>query len=164
MTEQNLYGYLDAGYPGQLASNPHTTIVENGYAAEDIPYGHAIALVGGTAAADFGESNAFACELPDTSSDIFGVALGDITQEQVMEDFRGASEGRRVNILRRGQVYVSPISDVLPAGDVHVYVSGSDAGRFTGISDGTNTVELESSTWLSPKRSGGVAKADIQIF
>ena len=163
MTQQNLYGYLDAGYPGQLASNPHTTIVENGYATEDIPYGHAVALVGGTSAADFGESNAFACELPSSSSEIFGVAVGDITQEQVM-DFRGASEGRRVNILRRGQVYVSPLSDVLPAGDVHVYVSGSNAGMFTGIADGTDTTELASSTWLSPKRSGGVAKVDIQIF
>ena len=98
-----------------------------------------------------------------SSSEIFGVAVGDITQEQVM-DFRGASEGRRVNILRRGQVYVSPLSDVLPAGDVHVYVSGSNAGMFTGIADGTDTTELASSTWLSPKRSGGVAKVDIQIF
>lgn len=70
-----------------------------------------------------------------------------------------------VNALTKGRMQIVPVSDMHPAGDIYIYISGENQGRLRGNADGSDTVKYTGTgiRIYEPVRAGEIGRVEVNL-
>lgn len=129
MSVQTTYGYATArGIAGGIYDSYHYPVDSRFNEEENGKLGFGLGVVQGSIPG----SNITLPVEASTAAVFEGVTVNGFSTQQDLEGVTTLFKGQNVGVMRRGRIWVQLVADEAPAygGELHLIVSGADAGKF----------------------------------